>query len=150
MKKTLLFLGLASVMLGFTGCAKDDAMSGDNSTTVTEGITAPETIFASMGDGATRTSLTPTGKSALWTKGDKIAIFGSSTGATPEDKFIYYTLEGAGANAMGTFKKTSATAETFTKLPFGGKLKGETEILKRYIAVYTATGALVAEKSGTQ
>ncbi|MEG0498371.1 MAG: hypothetical protein RR522_00630, partial [Alistipes sp.] len=152
MKKTLLFLGLASVMLGFTGCAKDlDAENGTGTTPEINGVTAPQTIVASMGDNATRTALTPDGKSAAWSAGDQIAIVGSTPGTKdpvpgPYDKDwsktlrgVCYTLQsGSAGQSVGTFDKTGAADEFVTPLYLGGTLQGETELLQRYVAVYPA------------
>ncbi|MEG2614219.1 MAG: hypothetical protein RR996_04165 [Alistipes sp.] len=149
MKKNLLFLGLASVMLGFTGCAKDlDAENGTGSQPDAQGEPAPQTIVASMGDGMTRTALAPNGKSVVWKAGDKITVIGSnSAAATPGgdgdwnktvSKIDYKLQAGADGQNMGTFDKIKTNNDSFLGLYLGGTLSGETTPLRRYIAVYPA------------
>ncbi|MEG2614221.1 MAG: hypothetical protein RR996_04175 [Alistipes sp.] len=153
MKKNLLFLGLASVMLGFTGCAKDlDAENGTGTTPEINGVTAPQTIVASMGDNATRTALTPDGKSAAWSAGDQIAIIGSTPGTkdpvgenwASTVRAVNYTLQsGSAGQSVGTFDKTVKNDDFFVGLNIGSKLVGAQDYLKRFIAVYPAANLVI-------
>ncbi|MEG1841863.1 MAG: hypothetical protein RR221_03995 [Alistipes sp.] len=105
MKKNLLFLALTSVMLSFTGCAKDDVATGDENL---QHSTAPRTLTAQMGDDATRAMLTPNGKSLLWSAGDKIAMFADATTTADKSESINYTLKSGAGEAQGRFETTEA------------------------------------------
>ncbi|MEG1841865.1 MAG: hypothetical protein RRZ83_02250 [Alistipes sp.] len=130
MKKNLLFLGLASVMLAFTGCTKDDAENGLN-TPSEPGVTAPQTIVAQLGDNATRTVLAPDGKTATWFMGDRIGIY---TAETKTRRINYLLNEACSGKSEGVFTKATAAAETFTAVPIGRTAEGA--VVKRYVAIY--------------
>ncbi|MEG2613837.1 MAG: hypothetical protein RR996_02225 [Alistipes sp.] len=111
MKKNILFLALASVMLGFVGCATDDTDEGVV-TPAPQG-NAPEILVARISDEATRTMLTPNGKSAFWSAGDQIAVFADATTTEDKSDYVIYNLKSGVGTDDGVFEKIAGQNGNF-------------------------------------
>lgn len=100
MKKTILFLSVLAMTLGFVACSNDDDFV--EQTQIIQPQAKKMTICANLDDNLTRTALDKDGSSVVWSAGDKITLtkMGGSLDAPP----IVFTIK----EGMGT---TSATFE---------------------------------------
>lgn len=112
MKRNVLLLGLASLMLAFTGCAKDDLADGQVGGNTTPEATSGVLVASIAQDPATRLAMGE-GNMATWSEGDQIAVFSTYK---PDHKIAFnLTPESVGQNSA-TFVVNDGDAERWNNL----------------------------------
>lgn len=107
MKRNVLLLGLASLMLAFTGCAKDDLADGQVGGNTTPEATSGVLVASIAQDPATRLAMGE-GNMATWSEGDQIALF--CTDKSDNKIAFNLTPESVGQNSA-TFVVNDGDAE---------------------------------------
>lgn len=98
MKKTILFLSVLAMTLGFVACSNDDDFV--EQTEIIQPQTKKMTICANLNDNLTRTAL-GTANSVVWSAGDKITLTKLNTvDAQP----IVFTIKGGIGTTTATFE----------------------------------------------
>lgn len=99
MKKTILFLSVLAMTLGFVACSNDDDFV--EQTEIIQPQAKKMTISANLDDNLTRTALDKDGSSVVWSAGDKITLTKLNTvGAQP----IVFTIKGGVGTTSATFE----------------------------------------------
>ncbi len=138
MKKSFLFLGLASVMAAFTACSTDDidAVAGGREQT------SRMELKAVMPASATRTQMGE--NSALWSEGDRIALFTDG----PVNNWLAFDVASGAGTASATFTVDAMYADAWENLDITPKsVPYPSEY--RIAAVYPYDNAIAEDPSGS-